>query len=346
LAKKIDEVKYELKRFSKSNDRRYLKCIDIYMNNTAPALRTEPNQISYWLERLSKSEERSKREFFIFGLYLNNIEIGYAQIMYLKDKNIIIIDYMAIEKEYRKLGAFYQFVDLLYKYINTYMIGYDYIVTEVGYLSNGKEPSKESQILIRLLKSREMGVVKALYYQAQLFPHNKENPHNKESYMQAQLLMYSTNMPTEINKGAYLFIVETILYDHYMYWYEPFLESNDKALFEKNLKEILEKVKSNTSSLIEINSYINDFTNNAVQAGKEKPSFFINIGILLIFIILIVSSFIIIHVLSLLSIYVLLIIYLFSTILILLLTSIYIPEANKSLKTAIDLFKRFFGKVK
>jgi hypothetical protein len=339
LNKEIDELRYKIKRFSKSDDLGYLRCIDIYLRNTVPALRTETNQISYWLDRLSNSEECDKREIFIFGFYLNNTEIGYAQIMHLKDKKIVIIDYMAIEEKYRKMGAFFQFTDLLHKYIDTYMVGYNYILTEVGYLSNSKKPTNKSQALIRLLKTRGMGIIKALYYQAQL------SPYNKESSMQAQLLIYSTTMPSEIKRETYLFIVESILFDHYMYWYEPFLEFNEKILFEKDLKKIFEDIKKNTSSLVEINSYGNDFIGDDTNQLPEKEiSPLMNIGILLIFITFVVLSFIAVHSLLSINIYVLLVIYLFSTTLILLLMSMYFPKANKPLKMVVELLKHFFHK--
>ena len=232
-------VSYKLKEFEQSSDRDYLEALRIYYEGTPTALKTDTNEISYWLDQYNATFDD---KLFIFGFYENKKVIGFAQLVYFKLEKIIVVDYLTIEKKYRGNNNFFQFIGCLKQFINKKRLDYNYIVTEIGYLSNNEIPSVKSAALIRLLKAQNFGVIKSLYYQPRL------GEINHESDMKAFLLIYTNSPLKEIKKETFLQIVNTIYYKHYLRWYQSFIDikdyKNDLDATYRRIENSIEKKKA------------------------------------------------------------------------------------------------------
>jgi hypothetical protein len=253
---------YELKRFKNSRNRDLTKALGIYSKNIEPFLRTDTREIIHWLDAYP---ERYKDQFIILGLYFNDIVIGFAQLAYFIEERIIFVDYIVIEKEFRKNNTFYEFVEEIKEFITAENIEFDFILAEVGGFDD-KEPSASTKNLIRLLKMTGFGVVKTNYY------HPRLGKTNYESEFQSVLMLYTLNELKHIKKDTYFLFLKTIYFKHYQRWYADFFDEKEKAeygyslfkLFKKS-REILKKKDS-----IEINGYLNIYTNN-LSVATYKP---------------------------------------------------------------------------
>jgi hypothetical protein len=64
---------YRLKRFRTSRDPDFAAALILYARNTAAALRTDTNEITYWLDNFSA---RFGNPFYVFGFYRNRQLVG------------------------------------------------------------------------------------------------------------------------------------------------------------------------------------------------------------------------------------------------------------------------------
>jgi len=334
----VTSVQYRVKRFISSRSKDYTKALSIYASNTAPALKTNTNEITHWLDNAYSLKK--DREFHALGFYKNNDIIGYAQFMYLSNKRVIIIDYMAIEESERKLGAFFQFIDLIKDYIENSRIDFDYILTEVGYLTNSVLPSDFSRSLIKLVKIVGFGIVQAEYHQPQL------SPENSESKMIAQLMVYSKPSLGQIKRDTYLSWVNSIYFDHYIEWYKPFMTEKEIDCYINDITSLFNKIKSKSPYNVKIMQSTSDLVINNNTRNKKpiKVPALIKVSGILLCSVLFISSFIAIWKHTKISIIWLLIIYVVFLFLVLTIYSIFNAKAKRPANSLIEIIKLLFDK--
>jgi len=328
---------YRIKRITNTKSRDYLSALDIYLKYTAPAIRTNSNQMTYWTEQSKKDKER---QMHILALFLNDEIIGFCQFAYFSMQKLIFIDYMTIDKKYRRFSAFFQFVDLVQEYIEQKIFEYDYIITEVAYLSANKEISNESKSLMRLLKMAGLGIINCNYYQPQL------DNHNYESNMEAKLLLYSKNDLHEIKKETYLFIIRTIYFNHYVKWYEPFQNNKEQKDYYKHITQLYKKIENHTRQSVKIefaDSEMKELKGNPISIPKSPGIklllYFLGlIGLIIVF--AIISSMIIMDSFFLILLFLLALFCLFALI------SIIDKNAYRVFKHITDVIKKAFDKLK
>jgi hypothetical protein len=329
---------YRIKAFTNSHNKDFLRALSIYSSNTAPALKTNTNEIIYWLDNIHLFKE--ERQFHVLGLYKNDNVIGYAQFMYIKNKRIIIIDYMAIEKSERRFGTFYQFIDLIKDYIET-RLDFDYILTEIGYLTNSNTPSNFSKALIRLIKIEGFGVVCAKYYQPQL------SPENAESQMAAQLMVYMNPSMEQVKRDTYLSWVKTIYFDHYIEWYRPFKNQYELEIYTNEVTHLFNKIKVPLNVNITFSNSIDVIDGDLPKPkGLDKISAFVNFLRLFLCLIIFILSFVGILYYIRIDITQLLIVYVVLSFLMLTIYGIFNAKAKKAINGLIEFIKAFFGKLK
>jgi hypothetical protein len=248
---------YDIKRFTDPDDIKYLAALGIYSKHTLPPIRTETNEISYWLKHYNKKFED---RLYIFGFYVNRIVAGFAELVYFKKEKLIVVDYLTLHPDYRGHNRFWEFIEQIRNYIDNEKIEYDYIVTEIAHLNHEKEPSKRSRTLLRLLKGANFGGIQADYYQPRL------SIRNHESRMKAILMISSKSELKQITKATYLAIVETIYFKHYLRWDNEFAEKIDES--KKEIEALYKKIKLSISKqlFIKINGYNYDLFDVPVQS--------------------------------------------------------------------------------
>jgi len=254
-----NKISYKLKRFMSSSDSSYIDALRIYTSCISREGKTSTNEITYWLDHANKKSDTT--ELMFFGLFSNDVIIGYAEIAYVRNERLIIMDYMIVDNKYMSTSSFSTFFILLLEYFVKNDIDYDYIVTEILVKFDDIETKVD---IIRLFENENFKVINALYIQPCLETSNLES--NKE----ALLMIYQRNCSkTSIKKETFFRIINSIYFDHYYTWDAPFFpnekERNDnynklKLDFEKIKSSICQEISSNEE--IKLNGYKNKLIRN------------------------------------------------------------------------------------
>jgi len=260
-----NKITYRLKRFMSSTDIGYSDALRVYTSCIPHEAKTSTNEISYWVDH---AKEKSDIADLIFlGFYSNDTIIGYAEIAYIKNERLIIMDYMVIESKYMSNSSFSTFFFLLLGYFVKNDIDYDHIVTEILVKFNDTDTKVD---IIRLFENEDFKVINTLYIQPCLETSNLES--NKE----ALLMIYQRNSSrASIKKETYFRIVKSIYFDHYHTWDNAFY-SNDQERNDSYNKLLtdLEKVKSSTNEELSPDEEIrlNGYKNKLVRNNALPPA--------------------------------------------------------------------------
>jgi len=201
---------YSIKEIKSTSDARYASAIAIYAMHTPPALRTDTNEIGHWLNHYNKTFDD---RFHVLAFLINGELSGYCQMVYLRDTNMIVIDYITIDEKYRGgYNVFFEFAEHVKAFIRRNYPTHSYVAVEVAPLKDDGEV-RYGFVLMRLLKMVGFGVVDAAYVQPQL---GNRNP---ETELQGAMLLYPKPINGSIPREAYLNIVQAIYYEHYVRWY-------------------------------------------------------------------------------------------------------------------------------
>lgn len=271
---------YEIKRFKSSRSTDLTKALKLYSENIEPYYRTDTNEIIYWIDHF---EKRFGDDFIILGFYLNDTLIGYAQMAFFKEERFVEIDYLVIDKAYRKNNAFFEFVDKIGYFLQESNIVFDYLICEVGCYFEDMVPTESSKTLIRLLKMSHFGVIKCAYYVPKL------GKTNYESQMRAILMIYSNDELKQLRKDTYMMIINTLLFKYYKRWYADFFTTEENYEYELSLQKLFDTIKKDVDSRknIEINGYQNLLPLNPADFAVNKTKKLVRI---ISFIVLFVTS--------------------------------------------------------
>jgi hypothetical protein len=224
---------YRLKRFTSSRDPDFAAALLIYIRNTPANVRTDTNEITYWLDEFSA---KFGDDFYVFGFYRDRELVGYAEAAYLREERLIAFDYLTLDEAYRRNNVFYEFVDHLKRYLENEHPEYRYAVAEITYGPNQQYPSQESRLRTRLFKLQGFKVIRAPYYQPRM---ELDDP---ESEMKADLLIYSTADLEKLRTETYLSIVHAIYYKYYLRWDSIVPDTTDA--YKKHLDELYSRIKA------------------------------------------------------------------------------------------------------
>jgi hypothetical protein len=260
-----NKITYRIKRFMSSSDSGYTDALRTYTSNISRESKTNTNEITYWIDRAK--EKLDSTELMFFGFYSNDTIIGYAEIAYIKNERLIMIDYFVVDSKYMSNSSFSTFFFLLLDYFEKNDLDYDYVVIEILVKFNNMETEVDK---IRLFENEDFKVINALYIQPRLETNNLES--NKE----ALLMIYQRNdLRTSIRKETYFRIVKSIYFDHYYTWDNAFYsneqERNDN--YNKLLSD-LEKIKSSTNEevLSDEEIRLNGYKNKLVRNNTVPPT--------------------------------------------------------------------------
>ncbi len=248
------EHRFSIRRVNKATDEEYIAALRIY-NETIPyEIRTESNEITYWLS--VNDNKNNNFELYIFILYLDDQMIGLSMTTYIKTIKVVIDEYLAVLEEYRINTIFLIYLSLIQSYYAENNIGYSYYITEISNKNNGKNINRESQISLKVLCLEEFGKINAPYYALPL------GLDNHESNFEAYLYLKTNDTIHSISKETYLQIVHAIYYDYSYVWYDKFLPRDElfeyKQEVDRNYNLILQKInESNENELGIINQNCN-----------------------------------------------------------------------------------------
>jgi len=232
---------YRLKHFRSSRDPDFAAALLVYVRNTAACVRTDTNEITYWLDHF---EEATGNPFYVFGVYRDRQLIGFAEAAYLVQERLIALDYVVVDEGHRRNNVFYEFVDQLKRYLERAHPEYRLGIAEVGYGPGQKHPSQENCLVIRLLKLQGFGVIQSVYYQPRL------RVDDAESEMQGCLLAYSRPRIDSLRTETYLRIVHALYYSYYLPWKR--LNPGAVTKYKEHLDRLYSWVEQSTGQRREI----------------------------------------------------------------------------------------------
>ena len=100
------EHRFAIKRITKPSNEDYISALKIYNETTPPDIKTNTNEITYWLEQ---NRNELPFEIMLFSLYLNNMVVGLAMLTYLKKQKTIIFEYLALQPSFRLNAVFFTY---------------------------------------------------------------------------------------------------------------------------------------------------------------------------------------------------------------------------------------------
>ncbi len=238
------ENRFVLKPISKSSDDDYIKALQIYMEETPKEIRTNSNEITYWLD---KKTTTSPFEMMIFVLYLDDILIGFSQITYIKSQQIAILDYISLKSPYRVNSVFLVFLNMIQNYIISSGKQITYYIAEIGNKDKGANIDRESAFYKRVICLENYGQVMSKYYN---FPLGIDN---YESEFESLMYLKTNDNIAYINKETFTSIVKAICYEYYYIWYSEFLNDEEKEVYRNKLDKCFNDITKQTTESDRIN---------------------------------------------------------------------------------------------
>lgn len=237
----MDSLKnsFLIKRIKKTVDIDYLLAIKIYNEATPIDIKTNTNEITFWID--SPLDSQTRFELMTFMLYLDEKIVGFAMMSYLIQTRIVVIDYISIYEEYRKNVTFFPYISLLQSYLNENNYNVSYILNEVSNKNQGLGIDKESRVFKRLFCMEGFGRINAKYYTPPL------GLDNYESVFEAFLYVKSSDNIRTITKDTYLKIITSIYYDYFYTWYTPFFMEDEKSKYKNKLDDCIKKIEKETN---------------------------------------------------------------------------------------------------
>lgn len=218
--------KFSIRRVQKATDEEYIAALRIYNETTPFEIRTETNEITYWL---SQNPDNELFELYMFVLYLDDKMIGLSMTTYIKRTKVVVDEYLAVLEQYRINTIFLIYLSLIQSYYKEHNIEYSYYVTEISNKNSGNDINRESQISLKVLCTDEFGKINAPYYTLPL------GLDNHESNFEAILYIKTNDTIKNISKETYLQIVKSIYYDYSYTWYKKFLSTDELQKYHQEV---------------------------------------------------------------------------------------------------------------
>ncbi|BFI95494.1 MAG: hypothetical protein RSP_10040 [Rhodanobacter sp.] len=330
-------AKYSIKEIESTSDRAYVGAISIYASHTLPALRTDTNEIGHWLNHYNKTFDD---HFHILAFYVNRDLAGFCELVYLKEINIIVIDYITIDEKYRGgLNVFFEFAEHVKAFIRRNHPTFDYIAVEVAPLKDDAE-ARYGLTLMRLLKMLGFGVVDATYIQPQL------GQTNLESELQGALLLYPKPINGSLPRGGYLKLVHSIYYQHYVRWYGVHGEKYQSE-YKSSVDRLYRKIEAQVKRESVVVNGLRHFPEKSSPVNIKEKSLPIKELLFPITLILTwLATFLTLRAIFKISVPLMALSLLLVTFLYLALASVSDKRATPALKELSKVFKGIFGKAK
>ena len=250
-----NNVDYKLMRLTSSKCSEYFEAMKIYTQSVEYIQKTSTNEIKYWIDHFKKF---ALGDLFFFVLLSNDIVIGYAELAYIKKSRTLLIDYIAIDKQYNSNSAFYSFYWLIVDYINKQVLDYDFITKEI---LCKYDSTKIYLSEIKMYELENFKVANCLYVHPML------EKTNEESEKESLLMIYQKVLGlSQIKNNTYISIVKTV-YLYYQAWDDPFIDISEKQDYLKKYEGYLSMI---TSSLNEEYVIMNGYNKKHSYSSDDK----------------------------------------------------------------------------
>lgn len=234
---------FSIRRIEKSTDPDYLGALKIYNETTPYEIKTNSNEITYWL---NYKDETIPFEAMYFALYYQENMAGFAMMSYIKSQRIVILEYIALKPEYRVNTLFFSYINLLENYLNINQYDVAFIINEISNRRNGNDIDKESQLFSKALCIEGYGKINAPYITPPL------GNNNYESSFDAYLFAKSAGNIYKLEKQTYIDIIKSIYYDYFLVWYSKLLPTNEVQQYNEVINKTYSTIVKRLSDSIDI----------------------------------------------------------------------------------------------
>lgn len=235
------ENKYVLHRIKNTQDKVYTEALKIYNENTPPDIKTNTNEITYWI---NQNGTNNTFEVIPFALLIDSQIVGFLMVSYLKQNKTIVIEYIALLEQYRVNVVFFSFMNLMKNYFGSLDYDIRYYIVEISNKNDGKSIDKESQFFMKFLCLEGYGRIDAIYETLPL------GIKDCESNFSAFLYIKTNDLLKTISKRTYMDLIQEIYLNYYLTWYKYSMPQHDFEIYQSivssqynRLEESLRKIE-------------------------------------------------------------------------------------------------------
>lgn len=241
------DANYSIKLIKSVKNKDLTKALDIYIRTIDEGSETSTAQIRDYIQ----NKYNDKRKMFFYILYVNNTVVGFAEYGYLPQSEVLLIDYICTSP--RNHTYFYNFYQMLFEDIsgllkkkNNYI---KYIITELSLKKDNENKyiDVDSNYYRQLLTMEGFKILRTPYYQP--YYNMKGELSISDFNLVIKPLINGLFPKTNIDATFYQEIMTDIYMNHYVAWYEKYMNPNDVNQFFNNL---LDRIKKEFTNKIEI----------------------------------------------------------------------------------------------
>lgn len=229
---------YSIELVNKSDDIDFLKALKIYDNVTPVTIKTEPNDFIYWIDH-------PVQEFRIniFKIYCNEKLIGMTMTSFLSQSKAMILEYIAVEKSYRKNVVYLSCLNLLGQYFsNEKSYSINYWVTDINNDNDGQGTDSESKMFQTILDIEGYKKIDAPFKTPSLGMTDVPG-------FEAYIMIKSTDNVKVLSKSIYGGLIKSIFFDYYFQWYQKLLSKNDFSEYQNELTSTYKKLEKSIDTI-------------------------------------------------------------------------------------------------
>ncbi len=250
------ENNYRIKLIMTSSDSDYANSVKIYSRVTPSDIRTNTNELTYWLDHNSIGFKS-----YFFSLFLNDRNIGLAMCTYLSSVKTVVIEYIAVEDGYRKNNTYLSYLNELRMFISN-LLEVTYFICEISNKNDGIEIDDESKIFKTILSIENFYTVDADYHTLPL------GINNEFSSFGAKLMIGSNTNIKTIPKDTYIRIIQSLYFEYYVKWYEPFFSESERLQYNNRIQNIFTNIQNSLDGLPEPLQFIEVNKDKIKSAGS------------------------------------------------------------------------------
>lgn len=229
---------FSIKSITDPTDKDYIKSLHVYNATTPVQIKTNSNEISYWI-----SHDNPCFKIFCFSLFIGKENAGFAMTAFLPKSKILVIDYIAIIDQYRNNTVFLSFFSLVQLYFKEIKLDIDYIVVEISNKNSGVDIDKESQMFLKFLCIEDFRKIDIEYESLPL------GINDGESQFSTFLYIKSADKLHYIEGKTFIHFVSSIYKDYYLEWFKPFFNEADFTTYSQNAIELLSQLEKQVSKI-------------------------------------------------------------------------------------------------
>ncbi|WP_075567422.1 hypothetical protein [Streptococcus timonensis] len=229
---------YSIELVNKGDDDDFLKALKIYDNVTPVTIKTDPNDFIYWVDNPIEEFRIN-----IFKIYCNEKLIGMTMTSFLSRTKTMILEYIAVEKSYRKNVVYLSCLNLLGQYFsNEKNYSINYWATDINNDKNGQGTDSESKMFQIILDLEGYKKIDAPFKTPSLGMTDIPG-------FEAYIMIKSTDNIKSLSKTIYGGIIKSIFFDYYFQWYQKLLSKNDFSEYQNELRSTYKKLEKSIDTI-------------------------------------------------------------------------------------------------